>query len=111
MHHVRERTSITKAARVWKAARTVEKPPSPFSTFEGVRLAIMETIFRLGRQDQKPLKKIGTLMRRSHLYLIKAINHDHLKKEKTKDNLNFSQLWSMEELFLTSITKKPGMRT
>ena len=101
MHHALIKTSLTKAA-------TVDKTPSPFSVnvvFHQAFSASIKKIFSLSRRDQQRLKKRRTLTRISHLYLRKRTNHHHLQKElRTKDKRNFSQLWSMGLLFLTSFT-------
>ena len=61
MHHTLTKTSLPKAAKVVNAARTVEKPPSPFSANVGVHpdtsSGIMEMMFRPGHKDQQLLKK------------------------------------------------------
>jgi len=109
MHHARNRTSLTKATTVGKAARTVQKSPSPVKARIVVRPAssvIMEKIFRFGRQDQQLLKKRRTLTRKNQLSKNKSRKTTLWLRKR-----NFSRLSSMGLLFLTSFTIRPVMRT
>jgi hypothetical protein len=106
MHHALIKTSLTKAAKV-------DTTPSQFSikvVVHQASSAIMKKIFILSRRDQKRLKG-RALTRISHLYLRIITSHHHLQKElRTKDKRDFSQLWSMGLLFITSFTIRPVVR-